>query len=589
MTDPLTPLDGRRDGPPLVLVARGRPGWSPEREAAIRDLIGLDFDAEVASPRGTVGPGSFDAVLLDGLPAEVDPDWAASLAVAVSAGACLVVLAAGETPEATAAGSPSGASFAARQAFEELLGVAVRQEPRRAEWVMRPGAADSPLADRLPEEIYFEDSLAALEPTTGDVSVVATVSVAFSERAVLTERRVGEGAVVVAGFGASPAGLAHPELRRIVRRALRRTSLPDALHRSLGLGVVGYGPYGGMGLLHGLAAQATPGLVMVAACDGDPGRRKAAEADFPEARAYATHHELAEDDDVEIVVVATPPSSHAAIGSAMLRAGKHVVLEKPMCLTVREADTLIALAGEHDVSLTVHQSRRHDADFRAVRMAVERGDIGEVFNVETFVGGFEHPCRAWHSEVSVSGGAVYDWGSHHLDWILLLMGGFPDRLVAHGHKRVWYDVTNLDQVRVRLLYEDGREAEFVQSDVAAVRRPKFYVQGTQGTIAGWYRPLRIERVEPVHGYVSEEPHHAEGPADLKLCRYAGGSTGRVAESSLPLEPDVANAFHRNLADHLLLGERLEVEPAAGRRVVALLEAAQRSTDEGNVPIDLPRL
>ena len=186
----------------------------------------------------------------------------------------------------------------------------------------------------------------------------------------------------------------------------------------------------------------------------------------------------------------------------------------------------------------------------------------------------------------MSGGAVYDWGSHHLDWILQLMGDFPERLIAHGHKRVWRDVTNLDQVRVRLTWSDGREAEFLQSDVSAIRRPKFFLQGTEGTIAGHYRPLRFEHIEPGVGYVAEDSHHAEAPVALTLARYEPGYG--LTETRLPPAPADRYGFHRNLADHLLLNEPLAVTPESARDVVALLEAATRSTDEGNVPVVLAR-
>jgi predicted dehydrogenase len=180
--------------------------------------------------------------------------------------------------------------------------------------------------------------------------------------------------------------------------------------------------------------------------------------------------------------------------------------------------------------------------------------------------------------VSISGGAVFDWGSHHLDWILLLMGDTPSVVEANGHKRVWHDVTNLDQVRVRLRWEDGREAQFLQSDVAAVRPPKFHVQGTSGSIAGWYRPVTLERIEPGRGYVAETAHHAEAPVELLLRRYH--SDRGLVESRIPPAPERRFAFHRNLADHLHLGEPLAVTPDSVRRLIAVLEAAQRSGDGG---------
>ena len=66
----------------------------------------------------------------------------------------------------------------------------------------------------------------------------------------------------------------------------------------------------------------------------------------------------------------------------------------------------------------------------AIRRAVDAGLLGEVFNVETFVGGYAHPCRTWHSDTAVSGGAGYDWGSHHVDWVLQLLGAAPRQVQA---------------------------------------------------------------------------------------------------------------------------------------------------------------
>ncbi|MGH3851040.1 MAG: Gfo/Idh/MocA family protein, partial [Pseudonocardiaceae bacterium] len=173
---------------------------------------------------------------------------------------------------------------------------------------------------------------------------------------------------------------------------------------------------------------------------------------------------------------------------------------------------------------------------------------------------------------------VYDWGSHHIDWILQLLGSTPSVVSATGHKRVWHDVTNHDQIRVRMTWPDGREAQFLCSDIAAVRPPKLYVQGTGGTIAGSYRPVRFERIDPAGGYQMQEAHHAEAPADLRLVRHQ--TRVGLVEGLLPLAPSNPYAFHRNLADHLLLGDPLAVSVASVRETVAVLEAATTSSAQG---------
>ena len=110
-----------------------------------------------------------------------------------------------------------------------------------------------------------------------------------------------------------------------------------------------------------------------------------------------------------------------------IAAGKHVVLEKPFAIRTAEADEVLAAADGAGLLAVVYQNRRFDPDHLAVRRIIERGDIGEVFHIETFVGGYGHPCNLWHSDEGVSGGAFYDWGSHLLDQVLDLIPS-SDRL-----------------------------------------------------------------------------------------------------------------------------------------------------------------
>lgn len=541
-----------------------------------RALLGLAAGATAVSAqpltRDLPDLGLHGAMILDGLPADLPAALAADLRRWVEQGGCLLAI-----------GGPPEPEPGTLDVWRGLLGASFGPV-RPGEWMVKVGAADHPATARIPAELPLLDHFQSLHATP-DAEVLLAVNVAFQDQPVVVSRSLGAGRVTTTGLGNADAALADPDLALLLRRCL--LTPPRAVGhtgRIVGLGIVGYGPYGGMGQYHGRAAMATQGLELVAACDSNPDRRKAAEDDFPGLRAYAGMEEMASDDDVEVVVVATPPISHAPIARALLAAGKHVALEKPMCLSVAEADELIALAARHGRTLTVNQNRRWDPDYRAIRRVLAEGLLGELFSTETFVGGFEHPCRAWHSEESVSGGAVYDWGSHHLDWAVQLMGSPPATVSAYGHKRVWRDVTNLDQIRVHLQWADGREAEFVQSDVAAVRKPKFYLQGTAGTLVGHYRPVSFERIETGLGYVSETAHHAEAPVELTLVRYESG--WGLTETRLPPLPPQRYAFHRNLADHLLRGEPLAVTPESVRPVIGVIEAAEQSARAGGTPVPL---
>ncbi len=461
----------------------------------------------------------------------------------------------------------------------ELTGVCVVESLPDTEWFVT--LTDRPEAARLDGEVPVRSPLRLLLPD--EAEVVATTSVHHQHRPTIVRRRLGRGVVITSGVADLDALMGHGVLGTYVRR-LASDPPPSQMPKTLGVAVVGYGPFGGMGYTHGLACTETDGLEFVAAVDTVQSRLDAATDDFPDIATYTSADDAANDPNVDIAVIATPPVLHADLARQFLAAGNHVVVEKPMCLRKDDADELIRLAAEVDRVITVHQSRRWDRDVLALRRVIDAGDIGDVFNVETFVGSFEHPCRAWHSEESISGGAIYDWGSHHVDWILAIHGRPPARVLCVDHHRVWHDTTNADQLSLWMQWDDGVEATFRQSDVAAIRRPKFYVQGTEGTIEGHYRPLRSERVEPGRGHLDGWHHHAEAPADLTVARYRPG--GGIVTSSVEPASHPGWGFHHNLADHLLLGEPLAVDPIESRNVVAVLEAAHRSAMAGGEVIEL---
>ncbi len=492
----------------------------------------------------------------------VDPvhDDPAELLGRARAGAVLAVV-----------GPPDGADWRA------LTGVRPLEPAEHGEVVVEP--TTDPLARNLPAEHVHRGGVAPFAILDDARSLLRT-RLGYGEQSVAAVKPHGDGAVVSLGQVPDPDLQPDPDpLATVLARVVRGVTPPTD---ELGIGIVGYGQHGGMGWLHATASAGVEGLRLAAVAETNPGRLEDAGARFPGVGLHTDVQQLLEDDDVDVVVIATPPSTHHELAREALRSGRHVVVEKPLCFTAAEADDLLATAADVDRLLTVHQNRRWDADYRAIRRLVAEGTLGDVFNVETFVGGFEHPCRLWHSEVSVSGGRLYDWGAHLIDQQLRLFDAQPVSVTGTGHGRVWHDVTNLDQVRVRLAFEDGREAEFLDSDVLAVRRPKYVVQGTSGTLVGHYAPVVEETVTPEHGHERTEHHHAEGPARLRLALHQPG--WGLHETEVPVLPSPSHPFHRALADHLQLGDPVPVDPREVRDLVAVLHAAHTSAHGGGTPV-----
>ncbi len=441
---------------------------------------------------------------------------------------------------------------------------------------VRPGSAAGQVVDRLGgEELQLVDCWPLQEKVADDVEVVLTANSAFRDHPVATWRPTTSVATLT--VGSTQGSYADPAFHRLVHRLLRHV----LGHRDSAPVRVGMLGYGAIGSEHAIAIAATTGLELVVVCDPNPLRVAAARELVPLLRGHSDGDDLLADDGVDLVVVSTPPNTHADWVLRALQAGKHVVVEKPFCLTVAEADRQIAAAASAGLTLAVYQNRRWDPDYLALKAAVRADRLGEVFHLETFVGGYDHPCNFWHSDESISGGAAYDWGSHYLDWVLDLLPQEVEWVSATAHKRVWHDVTNADHTRVLIHFADGVEAEFTHSDLAAARKPKFYVLGTRGALVGDWREERVVSRSSVGLLVEDRFAASDAPARLTLSEPDGSQT------SLAVPPPPVHPFHRELADQLLSGEPMSVAPEGSRRNIAVMQAATLSAAGGGRPVPLP--
>ena len=453
-----------------------------------------------------------------------------------------------------------------------LLGVTCTPPGPQAELRVLFEKADHPLAARLPDAVYLQGRHQVLTPNHDDTESILYADWHYDHIPVLTQRPVGRGRTAITTLQAYD----HPILQRILYRLMVYLAGRPIAPRELGVGLLGYAP--SVGRLHGLGAESTSGLQLRAVCDLNPARGDQARQDFPGVALQPDAAALAAAAEVDLVIVTTPPNSHAGLCLELMQAGKHVVCEKPLALNRRETDALEAMADQQEVHLSCHQNRRWDPDYLMIRDSLMRGFIGELFYLESFVGGYHHPCGYWHSHAPVCGGTAYDWGAHYLDWIVSLIPEPVEAVIGTRHKRVWQDVTNADQERIQIRFAGGIEAEFLHSDIAAARKPKWYLLGTRGAITGHWRDVYSYTVDPDHYYRRHAiPATEMTPALTIHQRRAEGEIVRIAPAVAEREP---YRFHHNLADHLLWGEPITAPLADSIKVVAILEAAARSMSRG---------
>lgn len=209
---------------------------------------------------------------------------------------------------------------------------------------------------------------------------------------------------------------------------------------------------------------------LVGFCDTSAEYAKQAAAEYG-VTAYHDTGQLLAESSAELVVIATRPhSTHASLAVQCLEAGRHVVVEKPMCITSEEARQMIAARDTAGRVLSIHHNRRWDIDFLNVAQVVREGLLGELRLIKSIYLGSYEP-----------GDSLYEWGSHLLDQCLRLAGGLPQEVsgvLAHPHNE-W---ETQGYVSAWLRYAGGLVVEMSLLPVAVPHTfPRFYLAGTEGS------------------------------------------------------------------------------------------------------------
>ncbi|HEX5017332.1 MAG TPA: Gfo/Idh/MocA family oxidoreductase [Actinomycetes bacterium] len=448
-----------------------------------------------------------------------------------------------------------------------------RLRPEGAEgWAQRVAPLDG--------ELELVTSVLTVDKQRDSVESWVTAPVGLSRQPVVTWNPDAAVGVFAAAAEAASAdstndlGLIGRLLHLVLRRIVGVD--PTAAPRPLSVGLLGFGA---IGAEHARAIVDLPGLDLSVVCDRNEERLAQASLLSPDVTVTTDARSLLEG-DADLIVVSTPPDTHAEWATRMMAGGKDVIVEKPFALTTDEADHVIDDAHAQGRRVVTYQNRRYDPDFLAVRNAIGTGRIGDLFHLETFVGGYGHPCNYWHSDEEVSGGAIYDWGSHVLDQILQLHPAPIAHVTAIEHKRKWLDVTNADHTSLHIRFKDGVEASFTHSDLASALKPRWLALGTEGALSSrWRAESVIARTEI--GTLHEDRLAAtDSPPDVFLHGIDGSETTLV----LPTPP--THPFHRELVDDLLFGWPMSVTAGQSRRVVAVMEAARASAQSAGEPVEV---
>jgi predicted dehydrogenase len=237
-----------------------------------------------------------------------------------------------------------------------------------------------------------------------------------------------------------------------------------------------------------------------------------------------------------------------------------VVVEKPMALTTAECDAMIRTAKSHRAVLSTYHNRHWDGIIlRAVEQVRQKQAIGDVVRVEITMGGWGQPRDWWRSSKSISGGVLFDWGVHLLEYTLQLVDAPVAEVTGHLWRGIWAAQTkwkrdtNEDDAFLTVRYASGAWSTLTVTTIdARPRRDWFRVIGTKGQyVANWDAGELIT-------------HQRD----------------RTITSRLPNPPGEGWRLYQNIADHLTAGTKLVITPEWARRPIHILDLAGRSAALG---------
>lgn len=338
----------------------------------------------------------------------------------------------------------------------------------------------------------------------------------------------------------------------------------------------------------------TPTLALHTIVQRSPSAANSAPNDHPTGVKHRTSaDDLLADPDVHVVVITTPPDTHFNLTLAALKAGKHVLTEKPFVPTVKEAEILIAASKEHNRLICVYQNRRWDSDFLLAKHLIQEDSasskLGRVLEFQSHFDRYRPApsSTAWKSSLGIpqGGSALFDLGTHLIDQAYTLFGAptsvFGRLLNQREDSRT--DLHNPDFVNAQLFYQATGLIVHIRIGIfgAEVKQPRFWVRGTKGSLHKYDLDPQEDQLKAGLD-LSDAKFGRDDPENVKLFT-ASQDGASVSEAEVPaLEPQTYKAFYTAFGKAVASGkeEDVPVKATEARDVLKIIEGIIESARLG---------
>lgn len=283
-------------------------------------------------------------------------------------------------------------------------------------------------------------------------------------------------------------------------------------------------------------------------------RRSGPDGSEPEgARCVPNFEAILDDPAIDFVVVNTPNELHYPMASAALAAGKHVVLEKPVTVTLDDARALTAEARAANRVLAVFHNRRLDGDFLTFKRHLDAGDLGDLVELEWHYDRYRAHVthKRWKEDDLPGAGTWFDLGIHLVEGMLNLFG--PPQSVAADMDSLRRPHAATDFFDVRFRYP-GHRVLLSGSTFVREQGPVIVAHGRKGSLI-----------------IPHENAYPEGEPPTALLHT--DRAGKVVRERVPLEPSRQHDFYANVVDAIAGNAPLAFTPEAATAALALVHKA----------------
>ena len=335
------------------------------------------------------------------------------------------------------------------------------------------------------------------------------------------------------------------------------------------VGIIGFG---GEGFWHFRKLEDCENLTLKGVYDISDKRR--AFAREKGIYVYGTAEAMFFDKEIDIVIIATPNDSHKSLAIRAMRAGKHVICEKPATLNAEDLSEVLDVAKECGCTFSVYQNRRWDGDFLAVKKIIDENRIGDIYRIESRVHGSRGIPDDWRKYAAPGGGMLLDWGMHLFDQALLLKEGVKVAYVSAVMSFVQGHEVD-DGFTANLTFEDGDEIVVEVGTCNLIPMPRWYLVAENGTavVRAWNTGVEIVTM----------PEH-ESEVEVAPVRTAAGISKTMAprppetvhKKAMPIvESDVCE-YYENFARSADGFDKLFVSVEDIIRVTKLIDTVRRA-------------